>query len=170
VWSPTGSTGHVGHQLACCTYPGWLWGWRIWWNDDWQGKPKYSEKTCPRATSSTTNPTWPDRARTRAATVHEYLISMSNMHNYASVTTDYKKKNRIKCITRIIFVLGDIKVTVHTLKCWNLTEFSINILLFLKVPMNVGNTLFCASYDNLFVVYFEVRVLDSKTVSWERLI
>jgi hypothetical protein len=31
-------------------------GWRIWWNE-WQGKPKYSEKTCPNATLSTTNPT-----------------------------------------------------------------------------------------------------------------
>jgi hypothetical protein len=25
--------------------------------NDWQGKPKYSEKTCPRAALSTTNPT-----------------------------------------------------------------------------------------------------------------
>jgi hypothetical protein len=31
-----------------------------WWNENWHGKPKYSEKTCPSATSSTTNPTWPD--------------------------------------------------------------------------------------------------------------
>jgi hypothetical protein len=36
-----------------------LWGWRIWWNE-WQGKPKYSENTCPDATLSTINPTWPD--------------------------------------------------------------------------------------------------------------
>jgi hypothetical protein len=55
----TGSTRHVGHKLAYCTCPGLLWGWRIWWNK-WQGKPKYSEKTCPGATLSTTNPTWPD--------------------------------------------------------------------------------------------------------------
>jgi hypothetical protein len=54
----TGSTRHVGHLLAYCTCPGWLWGWRIWWNE-WQGKPKYSEKTYPGATLSTTNPTWP---------------------------------------------------------------------------------------------------------------
>jgi hypothetical protein len=27
------------------------------WNEDWQGKPKYSEKTRPSATLSTTNPT-----------------------------------------------------------------------------------------------------------------
>jgi hypothetical protein len=39
---------------------GWLWWWRIWWNEDWQGKPKYLEKTRPSATLSTTNPTWPD--------------------------------------------------------------------------------------------------------------
>jgi hypothetical protein len=29
------------------------------WNENWQGKPKYSEKTCPSATLSI-NPTWPD--------------------------------------------------------------------------------------------------------------
>jgi hypothetical protein len=55
----TGSTRHVGHLLAYRTCPTWLWEWRIWWNE-WQGKPKYSEKTCPSATLSTTNPTWPD--------------------------------------------------------------------------------------------------------------
>jgi hypothetical protein len=54
VWGgvQAGSTRHV------C--PGWLWWWRIWWSEDWQGKPKYSEKTCPSATLSTTNPTWAD--------------------------------------------------------------------------------------------------------------
>jgi hypothetical protein len=31
--------------------------WSNWWNEDWQGKPKYSEKTCPSATLSTINPT-----------------------------------------------------------------------------------------------------------------
>jgi hypothetical protein len=35
----------------------WGWFWRNWWNEDWQGKPKYSKKTCPSATLSTTNPT-----------------------------------------------------------------------------------------------------------------
>jgi hypothetical protein len=55
----TGSTRQIGHSLAYCTCPGWLWRWRIWWNE-WQGKPKYSEKTCPDATLPTTNPTWPD--------------------------------------------------------------------------------------------------------------
>jgi hypothetical protein len=37
---------------------GWLWS--NWWDEDWQGKPKYAEKTRPSATLSTTNPTWSD--------------------------------------------------------------------------------------------------------------
>jgi hypothetical protein len=36
----------------------WLWSSR--WNENWQGKHKYSEKTYPSATLSTTNPTRPD--------------------------------------------------------------------------------------------------------------
>jgi hypothetical protein len=36
------------------------WAWSSRWNENWQGKPTYSEKTCPNSTSSTTNPTWPD--------------------------------------------------------------------------------------------------------------
>jgi hypothetical protein len=32
--------------MAYCASLGWLWWWRNRWND-WQGKPKYSEKTCP---------------------------------------------------------------------------------------------------------------------------
>jgi hypothetical protein len=38
----------------------WLWLWSNWWNEDWQGKLKYSEKTRPNAIVSTINPTWPD--------------------------------------------------------------------------------------------------------------
>jgi hypothetical protein len=56
----TGSIRHDGHWMAYCTCPGWLRSWRIWWNKDWQWKPKYSEKTYPSTTLSTTNPTWPD--------------------------------------------------------------------------------------------------------------
>jgi hypothetical protein len=37
--------------------------WRMWisrWNENWQGKQKYSKKTCPSATLPNTNPTRPD--------------------------------------------------------------------------------------------------------------
>jgi hypothetical protein len=48
--------------LTYCTAPDdrWGWMWSNWWNEDWQGKPKYSEKTILSAILSTTNPTWPD--------------------------------------------------------------------------------------------------------------
>jgi hypothetical protein len=50
---------YLGHVLACCTSPGWWWAWSNPWNA-WQGKLKYSGKTCPSAASSTISPTWRD--------------------------------------------------------------------------------------------------------------
>jgi hypothetical protein len=47
-WSPYSVHSARQPLLAYCTCPGWLWWWRIWWNEDWQGKPKYSEKTGPQ--------------------------------------------------------------------------------------------------------------------------
>jgi hypothetical protein len=38
----------------------WWWMWSSRRNENWQGKPKYSEKTYPSATLFTINPTWPD--------------------------------------------------------------------------------------------------------------
>jgi hypothetical protein len=60
-WGETESTWYVGHCWPIVPAPDdrW-WLWNSWWNEDWQGKPKYSQKTCPSATLSTTNPTWPD--------------------------------------------------------------------------------------------------------------
>jgi hypothetical protein len=37
------------------------WVWSIWRNENWQEKPKYSEKTCLTATLLTTNPIFHDR-------------------------------------------------------------------------------------------------------------
>jgi hypothetical protein len=36
------------------------WVWSSRWNENWQRKQKYSEKTCPSATLPTRNHTWPD--------------------------------------------------------------------------------------------------------------
>jgi hypothetical protein len=56
AWSPIGSTGHCGHQWPIVPTPGDY--------DDGEiggiigrGSRKYSEKTCPSAALSTTNPT-----------------------------------------------------------------------------------------------------------------
>jgi hypothetical protein len=53
---------YCGHYWPIVPAPDdrWGWLWRNWWNENWRGKPKYSEKTFPSATSSTTNPTWLD--------------------------------------------------------------------------------------------------------------
>jgi hypothetical protein len=37
----------------------WWWMWSSRWNENWQGKPKCSGKTCPSASLSTTNRAWP---------------------------------------------------------------------------------------------------------------
>jgi hypothetical protein len=59
VWnlSPLGTAATVWSSVPA-PYNRW-WLWSYWWNSNWQGKPKYSEKTCPGATLSTRNPTWP---------------------------------------------------------------------------------------------------------------
>jgi hypothetical protein len=60
-WSETESTWYCGHCLASCTSLRWWWWlWSNRRNEDWHGKPKSSEKTCPSTTLPTTNPTWPD--------------------------------------------------------------------------------------------------------------
>jgi hypothetical protein len=62
LWGGTYVTRYCGHFWSYCTAPDdrWGWLWSNWWNEDWQGKSKYSEKTCPSAILSNTNPTWPD--------------------------------------------------------------------------------------------------------------
>jgi hypothetical protein len=66
-WSPLG-TSATNRSIVAAPDDRW-WVWRQWWNENWQGKPKYSEKSYPSATLSTTNLndlTW---ARSRAAAV-----------------------------------------------------------------------------------------------------
>jgi hypothetical protein len=61
-WGGTTSTWYCGHFWPIVQAPDdrWGWLWSNWWNEEWQGKPKYSEKTYPSTTLSTTNLTWPD--------------------------------------------------------------------------------------------------------------
>jgi hypothetical protein len=56
--SPVGTSANIWPIVPAPDDRWWVWSSR--WNEDWQGKPKYSEKTCPSVTLSTTNPTWPD--------------------------------------------------------------------------------------------------------------
>jgi hypothetical protein len=56
------------------------------WNENWQGKPKYSEQTYPIATLSTINPTWPDLGPKPAAAVgsRPLTASATARHTYLS--------------------------------------------------------------------------------------
>jgi hypothetical protein len=62
LWGETESAWYCGHFWLIVPVPHdrWGWLWSNWWDEDWQGKPKYLEKTCPSATLSITNPTWLD--------------------------------------------------------------------------------------------------------------
>jgi hypothetical protein len=54
--SPLGTPATIGPVVPA---PDDRWLWSSWWNENWQGKPKYSEKTTLSSTSSATNSTWP---------------------------------------------------------------------------------------------------------------
>jgi hypothetical protein len=79
-WSPYWVHSALRLLLAYCTCPGWLWGWRIWWNEwFWHGKPKYWEKTFPDATLPIANLTCQTRPRTWAAAVGRQRLTASTM-------------------------------------------------------------------------------------------
>jgi hypothetical protein len=111
----TGSTRHVGHFWPIVPASWWLWGWRIWWNKDWQRKQKYSEKTCPSATLSTTNPTWLDpgdnpgrRGGKPANNRLSYGAVSSWKDNETYSRVQIKRKQRPWKILKKIELIGDI--------------------------------------------------------------
>jgi hypothetical protein len=61
-WDETESIWYCGHYWPVVPTQDDRWWllWSNWWNEDWRGKPNYSQKTCSSATLPTTNPTWPD--------------------------------------------------------------------------------------------------------------
>jgi hypothetical protein len=91
----------------------WGWLWRNWRNEDWQGKPKYSEKTCPSATLSTINPnlTRP-RDRTRSAPVGSQQITAWAM----------ARPRRYKITYYLItpYYILEAKLTFHLFDKWSL--------------------------------------------------
>jgi hypothetical protein len=50
----------IGPNVPALDERWWWWGWSSRRNENWQRKPKYSKKTCPSATLSTSNPIWYD--------------------------------------------------------------------------------------------------------------
>jgi hypothetical protein len=54
--SPIGSSTNNWPIVPVSDERWWVWSSR--WNENWQGESKCSEKTCPSATLTTTNPKW----------------------------------------------------------------------------------------------------------------
>jgi hypothetical protein len=61
-WCETEANWYCGHiwPVVPASDDRWWWVCSSRWDENWQRKPKYWEKTCPSTTLSTTNPTWPD--------------------------------------------------------------------------------------------------------------
>jgi hypothetical protein len=78
------STSYCGHFWPIAQAPddGWGWLWSSWWNEDWQGKPKYSEKTCPSTTLSTTNLTWSDSGQLESNHVVVVMNGLQAYHRF----------------------------------------------------------------------------------------
>jgi hypothetical protein len=97
-----------------------IWGWRSWWNE-WQGKPKYSEKTCSDATLSTTNLTWPDpglnpgrRGGKPATNRFSYGAAISNTHSERCEKFSSQKEPWV--------LFGLLWTLLWTIKCWEILE------------------------------------------------
>jgi hypothetical protein len=72
---------YCGHYWPIVLVPApddrWWWLWRNWWNADWQGKPKFLEKTCPSTTLSTTKLIWLDPGLNPGRCKHIELITLT---------------------------------------------------------------------------------------------
>jgi hypothetical protein len=98
-WAETESTWYCGHYWPIVPDPDdrcW-WLWSNWWNEDWQGKPKCSEKTCPSATLSTTNPTWLDPGSNPG-------------HRGGKPVTNHLSNGTVLCVYGALLVVDALKV------------------------------------------------------------
>jgi hypothetical protein len=92
---PTSSqTGQIGlHSTEVhCTSPWWWWVWSSLCNENWQRKLKCSQRTCPSAALSTTNPTWPDLDSNPGRPCnlpHNYTFQPSTWEACASETSQH---------------------------------------------------------------------------------
>jgi hypothetical protein len=92
------------------------WLWSNWWNKDWQGKPKSSEKTCSSATFSTTNPTWPDpgsnpgrRVGKPATNRLSYGTANYEVTQYIRRPSRHSKQTIHTCVSRRLLTLQCIR-------------------------------------------------------------
>jgi hypothetical protein len=84
--------GHCGHYWPIVPAPDgrWWWLWRNWWNEDWQGKPKYSEETCPSATLGSIS-FLPSLVQNQCSiNFIEHIITREDVNNYSTWNDNFE--------------------------------------------------------------------------------
>jgi hypothetical protein len=138
--------------MAHCVSLGWLWWWINWWND-WQGKPKYSEQTCPSAALSTTNTTCcpdanPGRRGGKPAT--NRLIYGTALLD-VTVVLKYFRAVRVKC-----------RLLIQLRRDWSLKK--IVVIFFVVRAPNL--TVFLPPYSDHWFVKFKKWIIFS-SIFWD---
>jgi hypothetical protein len=83
-------------------------GWSGSWNENWQGKPKYSKKTCISATLNATNSTWTDLG-SKPATDRVSHGTAKPLQNY-----ERKRANSIKFALHVLNNYSDLfNINIH---------------------------------------------------------
>jgi hypothetical protein len=85
--------------------------WSSRWNENWQGKPKNSEKTCSSATLSTVNPTWPDTGsatnRLSYGAAFSLTVQLTSMWHLLALYLNYVVTKYLKGIISLHFKLQE---------------------------------------------------------------
>jgi hypothetical protein len=130
---------------------GWWWVWSSRWNV-WQGKPKYSEKTCPIAALSTTYPTWPDpgsnpgRCYGKPATNRpSYGTALFGAYSEVSILVEVRRSCYCPCSpVFVLFLLFDFEVQLQKLML--ALDFSRRVASVLKQLVK------CLKYDMCYLI------------------
>jgi hypothetical protein len=162
--------------LAFCTAPDdrWGWLWSNWWNE-----PKYSEKTCPSAILSTTNPTWPDpcantgRRGGKSAT-NRLSYGAAFFCNYSSTKLcSYEVQMFSRCITLyfkpinplvfIFMIYRYLFIFINLIKVHILHEIKKENIFLVFCTLNCNHSLKCNIYFHLAYILLQLVSHDLYT-------
>jgi hypothetical protein len=145
----------------------WWWVWSSWCNENWQGKPKYSEKTCPSATLSTTEPTWLDLGLNRGYCSGKpannclsygmaFLIKLRNInHGLHLLTCTVPPSHKSECC------LLQKKTGTLRKEAWNLSDGSVTFSIAQnKVTLVSAWSLICINWGELVHNYGGTKCLS----------
>jgi hypothetical protein len=139
--------------------------WSNWWNEIWQGKPKYSRKPTPAPLCPPQNPTWqtrsrtPDRSGGKPATnrlsygaAFFSLISSPLMTRRFAVEAFDPASTRVY-VTVTVRTLEDknIPSILQEMRCWNI---------FFKTFPSLFSSFFIPEFSEFFIMAGRVRISE----------